>query len=695
MGRQRRGAPAAPLGLPDLAHDLPARHAHGRDPPLEPAAAARVRIYACGPTVYGRIHVGNARPFVVFSLLKRFLVSEGYEVDFVANITDINDKIYAAALQAGVGSARAGARDDRGLHRRHRGARARPARPRAAGQRDDRADRRADRAADRGRACLRGRRRRLLLGPVLPQLRRTIAPPRRPDGPGRGGRGRRPQARPARLRALEGPQGGRGHGLGRRPGGRAGRAGTSSARRWPSSCSASTSRSTAAAATCSSPTTRTRRRRRSPPHGGGRWRGCGCTTGWSGSTARRCPSRSATCSCCTRRWSAYGRDALLMYFCGAHYRQPIEFDDERLAEARARCDADPRGRAAASSTAPARSGRRRCASSFFDALANDFNTPRALAAVFDWVREANRSAAGRWDAMTCARCSTCSGWPTCSSAELVQAPPPTCERSPERASRPGRTATSPRPTGCATSCGSSGWEVRDGPDGPGAAAGVSPEPVARVIVYGRNPVREAIRGPRSGHADLGDARTPPASRGWRRWRRIIVAGRGRGDRARYAARPIIRGCARRSPPSATRTPTSCWRCPTPLIVALDQVQDPQNLGAISRTAECAGATGLVIPERRSAEVTPAVCKASAGRRRAPPDRAGRATWPTSSPTPSGPASGATAPTPAAERLRRRRLRRPGGAGARLRGERAAPAGGRRLRPARSRSRCAGGSSRSA
>ena len=72
---------------------------------LEPLVAGRVRIYACGPTVYGRIHVGNARPFVVFSLLKRFLVSEGYAVQFVANITDINDKIYAAALQAGVGSA--------------------------------------------------------------------------------------------------------------------------------------------------------------------------------------------------------------------------------------------------------------------------------------------------------------------------------------------------------------------------------------------------------------------------------------------------------------------------------------------------------------------------------------------------------------------------------------------------------------
>ena len=50
----------------------------------------------------------------------------------------------------------------------------------------------------------------------------------------------------------------------------------------------------------------------------------------------------------------------------------------------------------------------------------------------------------------------------------------------------------------------------------------------------------------------------------------------------------------------------------PLLVALDQIQDPQNLGSICRTAECAGAAGVVIPERRAAEVTPAVCKASAG-----------------------------------------------------------------------------------
>jgi cysteinyl-tRNA synthetase len=60
-----------------------------------------VGVYACGPTVYSRIHIGNARPFVVFSLLARFLRSEGYRARLVVNVTDINDKIYIAAAEAG------------------------------------------------------------------------------------------------------------------------------------------------------------------------------------------------------------------------------------------------------------------------------------------------------------------------------------------------------------------------------------------------------------------------------------------------------------------------------------------------------------------------------------------------------------------------------------------------------------------
>ena len=64
-----------------------------------------VGIYACGPTVYSRIHIGNARPYVIFSLLARFLRSEGYRARLAINVTDINDKIYSAASAAGVNSA--------------------------------------------------------------------------------------------------------------------------------------------------------------------------------------------------------------------------------------------------------------------------------------------------------------------------------------------------------------------------------------------------------------------------------------------------------------------------------------------------------------------------------------------------------------------------------------------------------------
>ncbi len=77
----------------------------GRLQHLQPREAGHVSIYACGPTVYSRIHIGNARPFVIFSLLKRFLEHEGYKVTLVMNVTDVNDKIYDAARLQGRASA--------------------------------------------------------------------------------------------------------------------------------------------------------------------------------------------------------------------------------------------------------------------------------------------------------------------------------------------------------------------------------------------------------------------------------------------------------------------------------------------------------------------------------------------------------------------------------------------------------------
>src|SRR3712207_891814 len=76
----------------------------GRVVPLEPRKPGKTGIYACGPTVYNRIHIGNARPFVVFSLLKRFLEHEGIDATLVVNLTDVNDKIYDAARPKGIPS---------------------------------------------------------------------------------------------------------------------------------------------------------------------------------------------------------------------------------------------------------------------------------------------------------------------------------------------------------------------------------------------------------------------------------------------------------------------------------------------------------------------------------------------------------------------------------------------------------------
>jgi len=66
--------------------------------PLEPG---KVRMYSCGPTVYNYFHIGNARPFIMFDLLRRYLEYRGYEVKFVQNFTDIDDKIIKKANEEG------------------------------------------------------------------------------------------------------------------------------------------------------------------------------------------------------------------------------------------------------------------------------------------------------------------------------------------------------------------------------------------------------------------------------------------------------------------------------------------------------------------------------------------------------------------------------------------------------------------
>jgi 23S rRNA (guanosine2251-2'-O)-methyltransferase len=131
-----------------------------------------------------------------------------------------------------------------------------------------------------------------------------------------------------------------------------------------------------------------------------------------------------------------------------------------------------------------------------------------------------------------------------------------------------------------------------------------------VILYGRNPVQEALRGRRA--ANVGDvwATARAAREPWLAQMHPRIAG-GEEIERRCGSASHQGVCADAGPypyDSADRLLAASQ----PLIVALDQIQDPQNLGSICRTAECAGAAGVVIPERRAAEITPAVCKASAG-----------------------------------------------------------------------------------
>jgi 23S rRNA (guanosine2251-2'-O)-methyltransferase len=131
-----------------------------------------------------------------------------------------------------------------------------------------------------------------------------------------------------------------------------------------------------------------------------------------------------------------------------------------------------------------------------------------------------------------------------------------------------------------------------------------------VIVYGRNAVREALRGRRA--AQVGEVWATAATARERFLSGLPVSIRDGREIAERCGADAHQGVCAQAGPYPYSGVAELLAREQPLLVALDQVQDPQNLGSICRTAECAGADGVVICERRAAEVTPAVCKASAG-----------------------------------------------------------------------------------
>jgi cysteinyl-tRNA synthetase len=433
----------------------------GRIRPIETREPGKVGIYVCGPTVYGRIHVGNARPYVVFLLLKRFLEHEGYQVVLVTNITDINDKIYVAAREAGRNSeelareltaAYIADTDQLGLGRPD-------FEPRASATIDVIIEL-IEELVEKGHAYV-------VDGDVYFSVRsypeygelshRNVNDMDQGEGIEGAELKRDPldfalwkAHKPEEDTAWDSPWG-RG-----RPG-------------WHIECSAMAESILGLDFEI---------------HGGG------SDLVFPHHENEAAQTRAARDVELARMWvhngmvrlqeakmaksvgnifllhealDAYGRDALIMYYCGGHYRQPIEFDDERLAEATARVtrirEAARRLREGPSPEWSAALRER-----FFDSLADDFGTPAALAAVFEWVREANRSTepVGKDDLREMLQVL---GLENLLDVVVVAAPEAVREllEARERARQASDYSEADR---LREEIRARGWEIRDGPDGP-------------------------------------------------------------------------------------------------------------------------------------------------------------------------------------------------------------------------------------
>jgi cysteinyl-tRNA synthetase len=430
--------------------------------PLEARQGHPVGIYVCGPTVYGRIHVGNARPFVVFSLLKRFLVHEGHAVVFVTNVTDVNDKIYAAALEAGRPSEEL-AREMTALYvaDTDRLGLGRPDFEPLASEAIDGMVGLIGRLIEGGHAYA-------VDGDVYFAVRaypeygelshRDIDEMDQGEDVEGAERKRDPldfalwkAHKPGEDTDWDSPWG-RG-----RPG-------------WHIECSAMAEAILGVGLDI---------------HGGG------SDLIFPHHENEAAQTRAARGEPLARLWvhngmvrlqeakmaksvgnifllhealDAYGRDALIMYFCSGHYRQPIEFDDERLEQARASVrrvrDA---GRGLIPGSSPDWSAGLK--ETFFAALAEDFNTPAAMAAVFEWIREANRAQPGTVGSADLAEMLGVLALENLLAEETAQMPPRVraLVEARERARKARDWAEADRLRGEVRSLG---WEVRDGPNGP-------------------------------------------------------------------------------------------------------------------------------------------------------------------------------------------------------------------------------------
>jgi cysteinyl-tRNA synthetase len=429
---------------------------------LQPANPPKVRIYACGPTVYGRVHVGNARPFVVFSQLKRFLNAVGYEAELVANVTDINDKIYAAASAADVSSqqlavemtaAYVGETDRFGLGR--------PDHEPLASETIGPIIALIERLIEGGNAYAAD-------GDVYFSVRsygdygelshRDIDQMDQGEGVEGTALKRDPldfalwkAHKPGEDSSWESPWG-------------PGRPG------WHIECSAMAQELLGTDFEI---------------HGGG------SDLIFPHHENEAAQTKAATGSPLAQIWmhngmlrldaekmsksvgnvfglgealERHGPETLLMYFSQGHWRQPLEYDETRLEQAAAAAARiREAGRRLVPGPSPDWSAARREA--FFDALAHDFNVPRALVSVFDWVSDANRAEAGTVGSDDLRAMLDVLGLAGLLDNDAVEVPARARELAGQRV-----VARSQRDYAEADrlrdELRAMGWEVRDGPDGP-------------------------------------------------------------------------------------------------------------------------------------------------------------------------------------------------------------------------------------
>jgi cysteinyl-tRNA synthetase len=362
---------------------------------LRPRQDGRVGIYACGPTVYNRIHIGNARPYVVFSLLKRFLEHEGLQTTFVANITDVNDKIYDRAKTLAVPSAELAAEmtsaylaDTEGLGL------GRPDAEPLASESIEGIVRYIQALIDRDAAYAAD-------GDVYFRVRADASygslSHRAVDDmdQGEGVEGAHLKEDPLDFALWKAQKEGEDTAWDA-PWGR-GRPG------WHIECSAMAEAALGVGFEI---------------HGGGNdltfphheneaaqtrmardaelaqiW----MHNGMLQMGAEKMAKSVGNVALLHEVLEEYGRDAIVMLFVGGHYRQPLAFDDAAMAQAVARVKrVREAGRRLVDGPSPPDMAAFK--ERFFDALRDDFNTPTAMAAAFEWIREANsRSEVGRDD----------------------------------------------------------------------------------------------------------------------------------------------------------------------------------------------------------------------------------------------------------------------------------------------------------